>query len=62
VRDALCANARPILRIGAAGGQVSLNDLYKGKVSKLALSKQVLCEACSGVGGKKGSAKYVSAA
>jgi len=39
---------------------VSLNDLYKGKVSKLALSKQVLCEACGGVGGKKGSAKYVA--
>ena len=28
----------------SALGQVSLNDMYKGKTSKLALSKQVLCD------------------
>lgn len=41
-------------------GQVSLNDMYKGKTSKLALSKQVLCPTCNGVGGKKGAAKCVT--
>jgi DnaJ homolog subfamily A member 2 len=40
--------------------QVSLNDMYKGKTSKLALSKQVLCPTCNGVGGKKGAAKCVT--
>lgn len=36
---------------------VSLEDLYKGKVQKLALSKSVLCSGCDGIGGKKGSVK-----
>jgi DnaJ family protein A protein 2 len=36
---------------------VSLEDLYKGKVQKLALSKSVLCKGCDGLGGKKGSVK-----
>ncbi|KJE94720.1 mDj3 [Capsaspora owczarzaki ATCC 30864] len=35
--------------------KVSLEDLYKGKVSKLALSKDVNCSACNGLGGKAGS-------
>ena len=35
--------------------KVSLEDLYKGKVSKLALQKQVLCAGCEGRGGKAGS-------
>lgn len=35
--------------------KVSLEDLYKGKVSKLSLSKQVLCGDCKGLGGKEGS-------
>jgi DnaJ family protein A protein 2 len=34
---------------------VSLEDLYKGKVQKLALSKSVICTGCEGRGGKKGS-------
>jgi DnaJ family protein A protein 2 len=34
---------------------VSLEDLYKGKVQKLALSKSVICKPCEGRGGKKGS-------
>ena len=34
---------------------VSLEDLYKGKVQKLALSKSVICKGCDGIGGKKGS-------
>lgn len=34
---------------------VSLEDLYKGKVQKLALSKSVLCKGCDGRGGKKGA-------
>lgn len=37
--------------------KVTLEDLYNGKVSKLALQKTVLCSACEGVGGKKGSSK-----
>lgn len=36
---------------------VSLEDLFKGKVQKLALSKSVLCPGCDGQGGKKGSVK-----
>ncbi|KAI8904314.1 hypothetical protein EDD86DRAFT_213114 [Gorgonomyces haynaldii] len=35
--------------------KVSLEDLYKGKTSKLALQKQVLCAACNGKGGKEGA-------
>jgi len=34
--------------------QVSLEDMYKGKMTKLALQKTVLCPECEGVGGKKG--------
>ncbi|KAJ3019859.1 Type I HSP40 co-chaperone [Thoreauomyces humboldtii] len=37
--------------------KVSLEDLYKGKVSKLALQKQVLCQKCDGKGGKEGAVK-----
>ncbi|KAJ3105386.1 Type I HSP40 co-chaperone [Phlyctochytrium planicorne] len=37
--------------------KVSLEDLYKGKVSKLALQKQVLCGKCEGRGGKEGATK-----
>ncbi|OCF71658.1 chaperone regulator [Kwoniella mangroviensis CBS 8886] len=34
---------------------VTLEDLYKGKVQKLALSKSVICKSCEGRGGKKGA-------
>lgn len=37
--------------------KVSLEDLYKGKVSKLALQKQVICVKCEGKGGKDGAVK-----
>ncbi|KAI9005392.1 hypothetical protein BC832DRAFT_531361 [Gaertneriomyces semiglobifer] len=37
--------------------KVSLEDLYRGKVSKLALSKQILCAKCDGKGGKEGAVK-----
>ena len=40
--------------------KVSLEDLYKGKVSKLALQKQVLCVKCDGKGGKDGAVKSCS--
>ncbi|KAJ9104339.1 hypothetical protein QFC19_003981 [Naganishia cerealis] len=40
---------------------VSLEDLYKGKVQKLALSKSVLCKGCDGLGGKKGAVKECTA-
>ncbi|KAJ3052699.1 Type I HSP40 co-chaperone, partial [Quaeritorhiza haematococci] len=33
--------------------KVSLEDFYKGKVSKLALQKQVICAKCDGKGGNK---------
>jgi DnaJ family protein A protein 2 len=36
--------------------KVTLEDLYKGKTSKLALQKQVLCAGCEGRGGKNGIA------
>lgn len=34
-----------------------MEDLYKGKVSKLALQKNVLCSKCNGLGGKEGAVK-----
>jgi len=37
--------------------KVALEDLYKGKVSKLALQKSVLCSKCDGRGGKEGAVK-----
>lgn len=37
--------------------KVTLNDLYKGKSTKLSLQKQVLCTDCDGKGGKAGSVK-----
>lgn len=39
---------------------VSLEDLYKGKVQKLALSKSTICKTCDGLGGKKGAVKECS--
>lgn len=40
--------------------KVSLEDLYKGKISKLALQKSVLCSKCEGRGGKEGAVKKCS--
>lgn len=37
--------------------KVSLEELYSGKVSKLALSKNILCPKCEGRGGKEGAVK-----
>ncbi|SPN97113.1 probable YDJ1 - mitochondrial and ER import protein [Cephalotrichum gorgonifer] len=37
--------------------KVSLEDVYKGKVSKLALQRSIVCPKCSGVGGKEGSVR-----
>ncbi|GAA6000106.1 hypothetical protein JCM10207_006054 [Rhodosporidiobolus poonsookiae] len=37
--------------------KVSLEDLYKGKTTKLALQKHVLCGKCKGKGGKEGAVK-----
>ena len=36
---------------------VSLEDLYKGKVSKLALTRNVICSRCEGRGGKEGAVR-----
>ncbi|KAH3901308.1 probable Mitochondrial protein import protein MAS5 [Saccharomycodes ludwigii] len=36
---------------------VTLEDLYKGKTSKLALNKKVLCKGCDGRGGKADAVK-----
>ncbi|KAL0620415.1 DnaJ-like protein subfamily A member 2 [Plecturocebus cupreus] len=41
--------------------RVSLEDLYNGKTTKLQLSKNVLCSACSGQGGKSGAVQKCSA-
>ena len=38
----------------------SIKYLYKGKVSKLALQKQVICSKCDGKGGKEGAVKSCS--
>ncbi|KAG0650689.1 import mas5 [Hyphodiscus hymeniophilus] len=37
--------------------KVSLEDIYRGKVSKLALQKSVICPKCEGRGGKEGAVK-----
>lgn len=34
---------------------VSLEDMYNGTVRKLALQKNVICDACEGIGGKQGA-------
>ena len=36
---------------------VTLEDLYKGKTTKLALTRHVLCSKCGGKGGKEGAVK-----
>ncbi|KAI6237114.1 hypothetical protein M3Y95_00230900 [Aphelenchoides besseyi] len=36
---------------------VNLEDLYKGKTSKLQLTKKVICSDCNGRGGKEGAVK-----
>ncbi|KAF7728277.1 hypothetical protein EC973_006451 [Apophysomyces ossiformis] len=41
--------------------QVSLEDLYNGKRTKLALEKNVICSNCSGKGGKTGAVKKCTA-
>ncbi|KAG5513522.1 hypothetical protein PMAC_000954 [Pneumocystis sp. 'macacae'] len=40
--------------------KVSLEDLYKGKVSKLALQKHVMCSKCDGRGGREGAVRQCS--
>lgn len=40
--------------------RVSLEDIYRGKVSKLALQKSVLCQKCEGRGGKEGAVRKCS--
>ncbi|KAK5001003.1 Type I HSP40 co-chaperone [Elasticomyces elasticus] len=37
--------------------KVSLEDIYRGKVSKLALQKSVICPKCEGRGGKEGAVR-----
>jgi DnaJ family protein A protein 2 len=37
--------------------KVSLEDLYKGKLVKLALQRSVICKECKGKGGKEGAVK-----
>ncbi|KAG9256961.1 DnaJ domain-containing protein [Emericellopsis atlantica] len=37
--------------------KVALEDIYRGKISKLALQRSIICPKCSGVGGKEGAVK-----
>jgi len=37
--------------------KVSLEDIYRGKISKLALQKSVICSKCDGRGGKEGAVR-----
>lgn len=53
MRDAGPKKARTIHHVH----KVSLEDIYKGKVSKLALQKSVICSTCDGRGGKEGAVK-----
>ncbi|KAK9465284.1 hypothetical protein V1512DRAFT_228880 [Lipomyces arxii] len=40
--------------------RVTLEDLYKGKVAKLALTRTISCTKCNGKGGKEGAVKRCS--
>ncbi|KZT66872.1 hypothetical protein DAEQUDRAFT_729832 [Daedalea quercina L-15889] len=40
---------------------VTLEDLYKGKTSKLSLTRNVICAKCSGKGGKEGAVQTCTA-
>lgn len=40
---------------------MSLRDLYKGKTSKMALTKDVLCKECDGRGGKEVNLQRIAA-
>lgn len=53
MRDTGPKKARTITHVH----KVSLEDIYKGKVSKLALQKSVICPKCNGIGGKEGAVK-----
>lgn len=53
MRDTGPKKARPIRH----QHKVSLEDMYRGKVSKLALQKSVICPGCEGRGGKEGAVK-----
>ena len=37
--------------------KVSLEDIYRGKISKLALQRSIICPKCEGIGGKEGAVK-----
>ncbi|KAJ2973498.1 hypothetical protein NQ176_g6578 [Zarea fungicola] len=37
--------------------KVSLEDIYRGKISKLALQRSIICPKCEGLGGKDGAVK-----
>jgi DnaJ family protein A protein 2 len=37
--------------------KVSLEDIYRGKTSKLALQRSVICKSCKGLGGKEGAVR-----
>ncbi|KAI9033773.1 hypothetical protein CLU79DRAFT_725345 [Phycomyces nitens] len=41
--------------------KVSLEDLYKGKTTKLAIQKHIVCPKCEGRGGKEGAVKTCKA-
>lgn len=40
--------------------KVSLEDIYRGKISKLALQRSIICTKCKGVGGKENSVRKCS--
>ncbi|KAF4123563.1 DnaJ-like protein subfamily A member 2 [Geosmithia morbida] len=40
--------------------RVALEDIYRGKVSKLALQRSIICPKCMGIGGKEGAVKKCS--
>ncbi|KAK5990375.1 Mitochondrial protein import protein mas5 [Cladobotryum mycophilum] len=37
--------------------KVSLEDVYRGKISKLALQRSIICPKCDGLGGKEGAVR-----
>ena len=53
MRDTGPKKARPIKH----QHKVTLEDMYRGKTSKLALQRTILCPTCSGRGGKEGAVK-----
>ena len=49
----LCIQLLAVLYMCACCVQVTLEDMYNGKLSKLAVQRNMICDECNGKGGKE---------